>query len=123
MTLSAISFTIEFLCVVILFALVMRYRKLVKSLSEDVKTYKTVAESAERLYDEERRKGVLVQAEYFTSESDINKYSSDAKMKSAIKGRMAMLIGNDLLKKFEPSVIPLKDGKQKYRLMLKVEKI
>lgn len=37
MTLLNISFTIELLCVVILFALVMRYRKLVKSLLEDVK--------------------------------------------------------------------------------------
>lgn len=97
--------------------------KQVKSLLEDVKTYKTVAESAERLYEEERQKGELIQAEYCTSVSDLLKYSSDEKMYCAIKSKMAMLIGNDIAKKFEPSILPLGEGKQKYSLMLKVKKI
>lgn len=114
---------IEFICVLVLFAINMRYHKLVRTLSEDAKTYKAVAESAEMLYEEERQKGELIQAEYFTSESDYNKYSSQAKMESAIKSRMAMLIGQDIIRRCDINVIHLGEGKEKYSLMLKVKKI
>lgn len=44
-------------------------------------------------------------------------------MYHAIKSKLSMLIGNEIVKMFEPSVLPLGEGKEKYSLVLKVKKI
>lgn len=102
----------------------------IKKLSEDLHAeielsnyYRHVIDGFCEKMKEEEEKYALIQADYYTSESDSLKYSSDEKMYRAIKSKMAMLIGNDIAKKFEPSILPLGEGKQKYRLVLKVKKI
>ena len=121
------------ICVLIEFALLlcMAYlylttNKKAKELYEEAEAYKVPAKELQRLYDESKQPDfseVLVHAEYCTSDSDLMKYSTQKAMDAAIKSRLAMLIGNDVVKKFNPSVLPLGEGKEKYSLILKVREI
>lgn len=128
-TLIIIAIVIAFIAIPAM-AVEERNKKTIKRLTEESEAYKKVAEDLERRYDDLRERyardeadAVLIQADYYTSESDSFKYSSDKKMYRAIKSKLSMLIGNDIVKKFEPSVLPLGEGKQKYSLVLKVKKI
>lgn len=119
---------IAFVCAVVLILLLLyasyKQDRELAALKEEAEAYKVTARELQRLYDEsvhpEER---LVQAEYCTSDSDIIKYSSQKAMNAAIKNKMAMSLSNDLLKMFEPSTLPLGEGKEKYSLVLKVRKI
>lgn len=128
-TLIIIAIVIAFIAIPAM-AVEKRSKKTIKRLTEESEAYKKVAEDLELRYDDLRERyardeadAVLIQADYYTSESDSFKYSSDEKMYRAIKSKLSMLIGNDIAKKFEPSVLPLGEGKQKYSLVLKVKKI
>lgn len=128
-TLIIIAIVIAFIAIPAM-AVEEKSNKTIKRLTEESEAYKMVAEDLELRYDDLRERyardeadAVLIQADYCTSESDLLKYSSDEKMYRAIKSKLSMLIGNDIAKKFEPSVLPLGDGKQKYSLVLKVKKI
>lgn len=120
----AILFAFMFLCTVV------KQDKQIKQLKEDLSVmtnsenyYRRVIDGFREKMREEEEKYVLIQADYCTSESDINKYNSQKAMENAIRTKMAMLIGNDIVKKFEPRILPLGEGKQKYSLLLKVKKI
>ena len=117
---------IEFACYVIMAYLYLKAKQRTKELYEEAEAYKVTAKELQRLYDESKQPDfseVLVHAEYCTSDSDIMKYSTQKAMESAIKSRLAMLIGNEMVKKFNPSVLPLGEGKEKYSLILKVREI
>ena len=128
-TLIIIAIVIAFIAIPAM-AVEEKSNKTIKRLTEESEAYKKVAEDLEFRYDDLRERyaryeadAVLIQVDYCTSESDLLKYSSDEKMYRAIKSKLSMLIGNDIVKKFEPSVLPLGDGKEKYSLVLKVKKI
>jgi len=121
---------IAFACAVVLILMLLyasyKQEKELQSLREEAEAYKVTARELQRLYDESKLPDfseVLVHAEYCTSDSDLMKYSSQKAMESAIKSRLAMLIGNEMVKKFNPSILPLGEGKEKYSLVLKVRKI
>lgn len=104
--------------------------KQIKQLKHELSAVKNSEEYYKRMVDgfrdkmkEDEEKYEFIQADYYTSESDIMKYNSDKKMKRAIRSKLAMLIGNDIAKRFEPNVLPLGEGKEKYSLVLKVKKI
>lgn len=117
---------IEFACFIVMANLYFTTYKKAKRLYEEAEAYKVTAKELQRLYDESKQPDfseVLVHAEYCTSDSDLMKYSTQKAMESAIKSRLAMLIGNEMVKKFNPSVLPLGEGKEKYSLILKVREI
>ena len=121
---------IAFVCaVVLIFVLIYasyKQERELAALKEEAEAYKVTAKELQRLYDESKQPDfseVLVHAEYCTSDSDLMKYSTQKAMESAIKSRLAMLIGNEMVKKFNPSILPLGEGKEKYSLVLKVRKI
>ena len=122
--------TTLFICVLILFIcfsymafLAHRRGKQIKQLQGDLLYYKRIINGFYEKVKEEEEKYSIIQADYCTSDSDYTKYSSQKAMENAIRSKMAMLIGNDIVKKFEPSILPNGDGKQKYSLVLKVNKI
>ena len=126
MTTLIICSFIEFFCLVFMTVKVFRQHKQLKILYEEAEAYKVTAKELQRLYDESKQPDfseVLVHAEYCTSDSDLMKYSTQKAMDAAIKSRLAMLIGNEMVKKFNPSVLPLGEGKEKYSLILKVREI
>lgn len=126
MTTLIICVFIVFFCFVFMTVKVFRQHKQLKILYEEAEAYKVTAKELQRLYDESKQPDfseVLVHAEYCTSDSDLMKYSTQKAMESAIKSRLAMLIGNEMVKKFNPSVLPLGEGKEKYSLILKVREI
>lgn len=122
--------TTLFICVLILFIcfsymafLAHKRWKQIEQLQDDLLYYKRIVNGFHDKMKKEEEKYSIIQADYCTSDSDYIKYSSQRAMDNAIRSKMAMLIGNDIAKKFEPSVLPLGEGKQKYSLVLKVKKI
>lgn len=130
--------TTLFICALILFTccsyyvafLAYKRGKQITQLAEDLKHaenlvtyYKHIIEGFHKKMKENEEEYSLIQADYCTSESDYTKYSSQKAMENAIRSKMAMLIGNDIVKKFEPRILPLGEGKKKYSLVLKVKKI
>lgn len=125
-----ISTAVLFLCLIVALLIVFKQQKEIDSLRMRANQSALIADKAEEILNGFRQSVALneqsyeiIPAYYCTSESDIMKYSSEEKMRSAIRTKLAMVIGNDIVKKFEPSVLPLGDGKQKYSLVLKVKKI
>ena len=126
MTTLFICILVEFACFIVMAYLYLKAKQRTKELQEEAEAYKVTAKELQRLYDESKQPDfseVLVHAEYCTSDSDLMKYSTQKAMESAIKSRLAMLIGNDIVKKFNPSALPLGEGKEKYSLILKVREI
>ena len=122
--------TVLFICVLIDFAcllvLLREYNKLKTELKKEKDSgayYKRIVDGFHDKMKEEEEKYEIIQADYCTSDSDMMKFSNDKKMQRAIRSKLAMLIGNDIAKKFEPSVLPLGEGKEKHSLVLKVKKI
>lgn len=129
--------TTLFICVLILFTcfsymafLAYKRGKQVNKLTEDLEHeeilnnyYKHIIDGFRDKMREEEEKYSLIQADYCTSDSDYTKYSSQKSMENAIRTKMAMLIGNDVVKKFEPRILPLGEGKKKYSLVLKMKKL
>lgn len=113
-TLIIIAIVIAFIDIHAMVVVEERSNKVIKRLTEESEAYKKVAKDLELRYDDLRERhardeadAVLIQADYYTSESDLLKYSSDEKMYRAIKSKLSMLIGNDIVKKFEPSILPI----------------
>lgn len=103
-----------------------RIKRLKKELDEKDKSvtyYRSVIEGFGQKMEDEERKYEILSATYCTSDSDLIKYNSQKAMENAIRNKLAMLVGNDLAKRFEPSVLPMGDGKEKYSLTIKVKKI
>lgn len=103
-----------------------RIKRLKKELDEKDKSvtyYRSVIEGFGQKMEDEERKYEILSATYCTSDSDLIKYNSQKAMENAIRNKLAMLVGNDLAKRFEPSVLPLGEGKEKYSLTIKVKKI
>lgn len=130
MTTLFICVLIAFTCLSYMAFLAYKRGKQVKKLTEDLKReeilktyYKHIIEGFHKKMKENEEEYSLIQADYCTSDSDYTKYSSQKAMENAIRSKMAMLIGNDIVKKFEPRILPLGEGKQKYSLVLKVKKI
>lgn len=90
---------------------------------KSVTYYRSVIEGFCQKMEDEERKYEILSATYCTSDSDLIKYNSQKAMENAIRNKLAMLIGNDLAKRFEPHVLPLGEGKEKYSLTIKVKKI
>jgi hypothetical protein len=120
----AILFAFMFLCEV------YQQDKLIKSLKEElaekdksVTYYQHVIEGFREKVKEEEEKYEIIQAPYCTSDSDLIKYNSQKAMENAIRNKLAMLLGNEIAKRFEPRVLPLGEGKEKYSLTIKAKKI
>ena len=101
-----------------------------KQLKHELSAVKNSEEYYKRMVDgfrdkmiEEEEKYELVQARYCTSDSDLIKYNSQEAMEKAIRKNIAANIAQDILSRFEPLVLPLGEGKEKYSLILKVKKI
>lgn len=121
---------ISFICFCIIAAIAYKREKRIKQLKDDllvadnsIEYYKRIVNGFHDRMKEEEEKYSIIQADYCTSDSDYTKYSSQKAMENAIRSKMAMLIGSDLVKKFEPRILPIGEGKQKYSLVLKVKKI
>lgn len=129
------TYLIIALIAAILFALIFlgevnRQDRLIKSLKEEltekdksVTYYHNVIEGFREKMKEEEEKYEIISAPYCTSDSDLIKYNSQKAMEHAIRSKLAMLLGNEIAKRFEPRILPLGEGKQKYSLVLKVKKI
>lgn len=123
MTVLFICFIIQSACSIVL---VIGYNKLkaeLKKAKDSESYYKRIVDGFHEKMKEEEEKYELIQADYCTSDSDLMKYNSDKKLRRAVRSKLAMLIGNDIAKKFEPSVLPLGEGKEKHSLVLKVKKL
>lgn len=101
----------------------IKLKKELNKAKESEAYYKRIVDGFHEKMREEEEKYVLIQADYCTSDSDLMKYNSDKKLRRAVRSKLAMLIGNDIAKKFEPSVLPLGEGKEKHSLVLKVKKL
>lgn len=101
----------------------IKLKKELNKAKESEAYYKRIVDGFHEKMREEEEKYEIIQADYCTSDSDMMKFSSDKKMQRAIRSKLAMLIGNDIAKKFEPSVLPLGEGKEKHSLVLKMKKI
>lgn len=130
MTTLFICVLVSFICFCIMADMAYKRGKQIKQLKHELSAVKNSEEYYKRMVDgfrdkmkEDEEKYEFIQADYYTSESDIMKYNSDKKMKRAIRSKLAMLIGNDIAKRFEPTVLPIGEGKEKYSLVLKVKKI
>ena len=130
MMIAFISTAVLFLCLIVALLIVFKQQKEIEALRMRASQAALIADNAEEILNGFRQSVALneqsyeiIPAYYCTSGSDIRKYSSEEKMRSAIRTKLAMIIGNDIAKKFEPSVLPLGNGKQKYSLVLKVKKI
>lgn len=130
MMIAFISTVVSFLCLIVALLITFKQQKEIDVLRMRASQAELVADKTEEIFNGFRQSVVLneqsyeiISAYYFTSESDISKYSSEEKMRSAILTKLAMIIGNDIAKKFEPSVLKVDKGKEKYSLVLKVKKI
>ncbi len=130
MTYLIIALIAAILCALIFLGEVNQLNRQIRQLKHELSAVKNSEEYYKRMVDgfrdkmrEEEEKYELVQADYCTSDSDYTKYSSQKAMGNAIRSKMAMLIGNEIAKRFEPRVLQLGDGKQEYSLVLKVKKI
>lgn len=120
----AILFAFMFLCEV------YQQDRLIKRLKEElaekdksVTYYQHVIEGFREKMKDEEEKYEILSAAYCTSDSDLMKYNSDKCMRNVIRNKLAMLLGNEIAKRFEPRVLPLGEGKEKYSLTIKVKKI
>lgn len=126
MTYLIISLIIAILFVIAICDQDRRIKRLKKELDEQDKSvtyYRSVIEGFGQKMEDEERKYEILSATYCTSDSDLIKYNSQKAMENAIRNKLAMLVGNDLAKRFEPRVLPLGEGKEKYSLTIKVKKI
>lgn len=113
-----------FLCTIYkLDRLIKRLKKELDDKDKSVTYYRNVIEGFCQKMEDEERKYEILSATYCTSDSDLIKYNSQKAMENAIRNRLAMLVGNDLARRFEPRVLPLGEGKEKYSLTIKVKKI
>jgi len=127
MTLAVILISLlalAFLCTVV------KQDATIKFLKAEVEHHKEVAAKTQEIFDGfhakmKKAEGEyeLVQVEYYTSDSDVLKYPTIAKMDKAVRSKLALLVGNDLAKKFKPETKLLPNGSTKYSLILKVKKL
>jgi len=123
MTVLFICFIIQSACSLVL---VIGYNKLkaeLKKAKDSEAYYKRIVDGFYDKVKEEEEKYELIHSEYCTSDSDLMNYNSDKKLRMAVRSKLAMLIGNDIARRFEPSILPLGDRKEKYSLVIKVKKI
>ena len=123
MTTTFIFLLIVFAC---LMAMIYLNRKLVSRLNKALESeayYKRIVDGFHDKMKEEEEKYEFIQADYCTSDSDLMKYNSDKKLRRAVRSKLAMLIGNDIARRFEPSILPLGDRKEKHSLVVKVKRI
>ena len=125
-----ISTAVLFLCLIVALLIVFKQQKEIEALRVRASRAALIADKAEEILNGFRQSVALneqsyeiIPAYYCTSESDIMKYSSEEKMRSAIRTKLAMIIGNDIVKKFEPSVLKVDKGKEKYSLVIKAKKL
>lgn len=125
-----ISTAVLFLCFIVALLIAFKQQKEIEALRMRASQAALIADKAEEILNGFRQSVALneqsyeiIPAYYCISESDIMKYSSEEKMRSDIRTKLAMIIGNDIAKKFEPSVLKVDKGKEKYSLVLKVKKI
>ena len=62
-----------------------------------------------------------VRATYFTSESDLMKYSDDKKLAKAIKKALCIQLADSMMKIAEPRKVKLEDGREMYALHFRVK--
>ena len=123
MTVLFICFIVEFACCLVLLREYNKLKAELKKAKDSEAYYKRIVDGFHEKMKEEEEKYEIIQADYCTSDSDMMKYNSDKKLRRAVRSKLAMLIGNDIAKKFEPSVLPLGEGKEKHSLVLKVKKL
>lgn len=62
-----------------------------------------------------------VRATYFTSESDLMKYSDDKKLAKAVKKALCIQLADSMMKIAEPRKVRLEDGREMYALHFRVK--
>ena len=123
MTVLFICFIIQSACSIVLLIEANKLKAELKRAKDSEAYYQRIVDGFHEKMKEEEEKYEIIQADYCTSDSDMMKFSNDKKMQRAIRGKLAMLIGNDIARRFEPSILPLGEGKEKHSLVLKVKKI
>lgn len=63
----------------------------------------------------------LVRATYFTSESDLLKYSDDKRLTKAVKKALCIQLADSIMKIAEPRKVKLEDGREMYALHFRVK--
>ena len=106
-------------------------------INQEARAYKHIAEQTEKLYDEIKKKAqelheekirreqamLTVQAHYCASDSDYNKYSTEAAMVKSIKSKLAMTLANDLIKNIgDPDVSENAIGNKVFSYRVKIDK-
>ena len=126
--------TVVLICVT-LFALVavatvIAQDKQVNNMKEELETYKQVAERTQNIFEgfknraiEEEGKYSLVHIYYTFTEDELKKYETADKKKEAIMKKLSKIIGNSIIKKVEPDILNLGEGKMRYSITLKMKKI
>ena len=66
--------------------------------------------------------GERMRAQYCVSESDKLKYTNEPAVDRAAKKHLAMLIANDILKKYPPTESVAEDGKRIFTINIRVKK-
>lgn len=105
-------------------------------INQEARAYKHIAEQTEKLYDEMKKKAqelheekirreqamLTVQAHYCASDSDYNKYSTEAAMVKSIKSKLAMTLANDLIKNIgDPDVSENETGHKVYSYCITIK--
>lgn len=89
------------------------------------KTKASLDDYREELLNKEARlnmdSATPVRATYFTSESDLMKYSDDKKLAKAIKKALCIQLADSMMKIAEPRKVKLEDGREMYALHFRVK--
>ena len=85
----------------------------------------TLDKMREELQDEARRLNMdaatPIRATYFTSESDLMKYSDEKKLAKAVKKALCTQLADSMMKIAEPHKVRLDDGRDMYLLQYRIK--
>ena len=125
-----IAFIISVLVILLLLVTLIGEWDKVKELKLDADTYKTIAEVAEKngadlakKLEDETSNTVIIHAEYETTQKDREHFITYPQIQNHAKRKLADKIAKEIFKKFDASVLPLDDGKEKYSIAFKIKRL
>ena len=125
-----IALIIAVIIVITLVAIILKRNAKYEKMKEEATAYQKAATTMEQMYLELKASmekadsdETWVYAEYYTSDSESSKYSSQMAYDNVIVNRLALLIGTDISRKVFPSVAPTEDGGRKYYYSFKVRSL
>lgn len=125
-----IAFIISVLVILLLLVALINEWDKVKELKLDADTYKILAEVAEKngadlakQLEDETSNTVIIHAEYETTQNDRERFITYPQIQKYAKRKLADKIAMEIFKKFDASVLPLDDGKEKYSIVFKIKRL